>query len=97
MSAPGDVANIVWSDARIRYLTQKGMYSMTLQELLPELRKLDVTDKIEVIKLLTEEVAKQSAVFIDGAVYEVWSPYDSGEAAVQLQKMLDDYRKAHNG
>ncbi|MHB8628542.1 MAG: hypothetical protein ACYDBJ_25030 [Aggregatilineales bacterium] len=69
---------------------------MTLQELLPELSKLAVTDKVEIIKLLTQEVAQQSAVFVAGAVYEVWSPYDSGEAAGQLQKMLDDYKKEHS-
>ena len=66
---------------------------MTLQELLPELSKLAVGDKIEIIKWLTQEVAQQSATFVPGAVYEVWSPYDSGDAAAQLQKMLDDYKK----
>jgi hypothetical protein len=69
---------------------------MTLQELLPELSKLSVADKVEIIKRLSQEVAKQSAVFVPGAVYEVWSPYDSGEAAAQLQKMLDDYKKEQN-
>ena len=70
---------------------------MTLQELLPELSKLPTADKIEVIKKLTQEVAQETAVFVPGAVYEIWSPYDSGAAAVQLQKMLDDYKKGHNG
>ena len=70
---------------------------MTLQELLPELSKLAVTDKVEIIKMLTQEVAQQSAVFVPGAVYEIWSPYDSAEAAAQLQKMLDDYRTQQNG
>jgi len=65
---------------------------MTLQELLPELSKLAIADKIEVIRKLTQEVAQQSAVFVPGAVYEVWSPYDSAEAAAQLQKMLDEYK-----
>ena len=69
---------------------------MTLQELLPELSKLAIADKIEIIKRLTQEVAEQSAEFVSGAVYEVWSPYDSGEAAAQLQKMLDDYKKEQN-
>jgi hypothetical protein len=69
---------------------------MTFQELLPELSKLSMADKVEVIKRLTQDIAKQSAEFVPGAVYEVWSPYDSGEAAVQLQKMLDDYKKEHN-
>jgi hypothetical protein len=70
---------------------------MTLQELLPELSKLTVADKVEIIKKLTQEVAQQSAVFIPGSVYEVWSPYDSGEAAAQLQKILDDHSKEGNG
>jgi len=68
---------------------------MTLQELLPELSKLAVTDKIELIKRLTQEVAQQSAIFVPGAVYEVWSPYDSAAAAAQLQMMLDDYKAAN--
>lgn len=66
---------------------------MTLQELLPELSKLVVTDKVEVIKMLTQEVAQQRAVFVAGAEYEVWSPFDSGEAAIQLQKMLIKIQK----
>jgi len=70
---------------------------MTLQELLPELSKLTVADKVELIKYLTLEVAQQSAVFEPGAEYEVWSPYDSAAAAAQLQKMLDDYKKEHDG
>jgi len=70
---------------------------MTLQELLPELSKLTVIDKVEVIKILTQEVAHQSAVFVPGAIYEIWSPYDSPAAAAQLQKMLDDYREKQNG
>lgn len=70
---------------------------MTLQELLPELSKLSIADKVEIIKRLSQEVAQQSAVFVPGAVYEVWSPYDSGEAATQLQKMLDDYKKEQHG
>ena len=61
---------------------------MTLNELLTELSKLPTTDKVVIIKMLTNEVAQESAKFVPGAVYEVWSPYDSGVAAAQLQKML---------
>ncbi len=70
---------------------------MALQELLPELRKLAITEKVQLIEMLTQEVAQQSAVFVAGAVYEVWSPYDSGAAAAQLQKMLDDNKTKQNG
>jgi hypothetical protein len=70
---------------------------MTLEELLPELSKLAIPDKVQVIQILTREVAQQSAMFVPGAVYEVWSPYDSGEAAAQMQQMLDDYKKEHHG
>jgi len=69
---------------------------VTLQELLPELSKLPVGDKVEIIKRLTQEVAQESAVFTPEAEYEIWSPYDSGKAAAQLQKMLDDFKKTQN-
>ena len=78
--------------ARRSVLILKVGFSVVLGKIVID-GELAVADKVELIRKLTQEVAEQTATFVPGAIYEVWSPYDSGEAAAQLQKMLDDYKK----
>ncbi|CAN5456802.1 hypothetical protein BH10ACI2_BH10ACI2_03210 [soil metagenome] len=64
---------------------------MTITEVLPTLRSLNRKDKIRAIQFLANEVAREEEiVFEEGKIYEVWSPFDSYEAAGQLQKLLDE-------
>ena len=63
---------------------------MTISEVLPTLKALNRTDKIRAIQFLSDEVAKEEGVFQDGKVYEIFTPYESFEAAQQLQKLLDE-------
>lgn len=63
---------------------------MTVIELLPRLKALNHKDKIRAIQFLANEVAKEEDVlFNDGATYEIWSPFDSFEAAEQLNSLLE--------
>ena len=64
---------------------------MTITEVLPKLKELDRKDKIRAIQFLVNEVAKEEEiVFEESKTYEIWSPFDSFEAAEQLQKMIDE-------
>lgn len=67
---------------------------MLSAQLLNELHHLDRTQKLRVVQLLVNKLAGDEALLTDtfpaGAVYEIWSPYESGAAAQQLLKMLED-------
>lgn len=64
---------------------------MTVAELLPTLKSLNHKDKILAIQFLANEVAKEEEVsFDEGKIYEVWSPFDSYEAAEQLNMLLEN-------
>lgn len=55
---------------------------MVSTELVEQLRKLNRVDKLEIIQILTTQLADEENNFIKpGASYEVWSPYDAIEAA----------------
>jgi hypothetical protein len=70
---------------------------MVSVELVSTLHKLSRADKLRVIQLLVNDLAaEEEAFFTQGAMYEIWSPYDSAEAAQTLLKMLND-DKAPNG
>ena len=73
---------------------------MLNEQLLTELHKLDRTQKLSVVQLLVNDLASDEALlaetFPPGAVYEVWSPYDSAEAAQQMQAILDMYKRDHD-
>ena len=71
---------------------------MTITEVLPTLKALNYRDKIRAIQFLANEVAREEEeeiFFEEGKTYEVWSPYESYEAAGQLEKMLDEGKKAN--
>lgn len=64
------------------------MLSETLKN---DLHQLTRADKLRVLQLLIDDLAiEETYEIVPGAVYEVWSPYDSAEAAAILTKMLED-------
>jgi len=70
---------------------------MTLEDLLPELLKLNRGDKLRAIQVLAHEVATEdSARLTPGAHYEIWSPYDSATTARELMEMLNEDQTSAN-
>jgi hypothetical protein len=64
---------------------------MTYIEVLSTLKTLNHKDKIRVIQFLANEVAREEDVFFEeGKTYEIFSPYESFEAARQLRKLLEE-------
>jgi hypothetical protein len=62
---------------------------MSLQELLPALRRLDRAEKLRVMQFLVSELSREEGVVLEsGSEYPVWSPYEAFEAADALTKIL---------
>lgn len=62
---------------------------MSLNELLPELLKLNRDEMVQVIEILKHQViTNDKARIVDGALYEVWSPAITLETAGILQDLL---------
>lgn len=69
---------------------------MTVADVLPTLKALNHKDKIRALQFLANEVAKEEEVFFEeGKTYEIYSPYDSFEAAEQLKKLLEEKESAN--
>lgn len=69
---------------------------MTITEVLPTLKALNRKDKIRAIQYLANEVAKEENVFFEeGKDYEIWSPFESYEAANQLKTLLEENEKVN--
>ena len=69
---------------------------MTLEELFTELRKLKRADKIRAMQSLIQDLAaEEDALLVPGAAYDVWSPYDAGDAAQTLLSMLEAEKDAN--
>jgi len=67
---------------------------MTPEELFIELRKLNRADKLRAMQTLIQNLAaEEDAHLVQGMTYEVWSPYDAGEAAQTLLNMLQDEQR----
>ena len=62
---------------------------MISEHLLEELRQLKRVDKLRVIQMLVNQIAEEEEI-LTGTTYEVWSPYDSPDAAAILMDMLID-------
>lgn len=58
-----------------------------------DLHQLNRADKLRAVQLLVNDLALEEFGIVPGAEYEVWSPYDSAEAAIILTKMLEEYRQ----
>lgn len=70
---------------------------MLTHELITELQKLSRAEKLRVMQLLVNDLAsEEESFFVDGAHYEIWSPYDSASAAHALNQMLTT-KNNHNG
>jgi hypothetical protein len=64
---------------------------MTYTEVLSTLKALNHKDKIRVIQFLANEVAREEDVYFEeGKTYEIFSPYESYEAAGQLRRFLEE-------
>ena len=62
---------------------------MAIQELIPFLRKSSRSQKREVMQFLMRELESEEVIpLVQGATYEVWSPFDSHEAALKLATLL---------
>jgi hypothetical protein len=65
---------------------------MSLAELLPQVETLSREDKRRLMETLQQDLKDQEmlALFPAGQTIEIWSPHEAHEAAVLLQKALDD-------
>ena len=63
---------------------------MTAVELFPILRSLPRADKLKVMQFLIAELAREEEPMLQqGAIYSVWSPLNSHEAAHKLAQLLE--------
>lgn len=64
---------------------------MTLPELIPSIEALPRADKLQLIRLLAADVAREEAITGDVAdkTVPIWSPYDSFEGAAMLLRALN--------
>jgi hypothetical protein len=70
---------------------------MNAEDLFVELRKLNRVDKLRAMELLVLELAaEEQAHLIPGKEYEIWSPYNSEDAAATLLKMLKADRQRND-
>lgn len=64
---------------------------MTLNEILPSLKRLDRFEKMRVVQILIDEIVSEEATYFEsGKQYEIWSPYESHSAAAVLEAMLEE-------
>jgi hypothetical protein len=63
---------------------------MSLQDLLPELLKLNREEKVQAIEILKQQITDDVPQFVEGVGYEVWSPYNSPETAFELLQMIKE-------
>ena len=70
---------------------------MLSEQLVQELRKLNRTEKLRAVQLLVNDLAAEEATLIEQkVVYDVWSPYDSADAAGELMKLLEEDKRNQN-
>jgi hypothetical protein len=63
---------------------------MTVTELYPTLKSLPRADKLKVMQFLVAELAEEEEPTLQpGAIYPIWSPLDSHEAAHKLAQLLE--------
>ncbi|MCY7376428.1 MAG: hypothetical protein LH472_10710 [Pyrinomonadaceae bacterium] len=76
---------------------------MTLTEVLPNLKQLSRTEKLRVVHILIDEIAAEETtaaaeetelnnLLESGRTYEIWSPYDSFDAAAKLNQLLEEHK-----
>ena len=69
---------------------------MSLNELMPELLKLNRDEMLQAIEILQREVAESDkAKITEEVVYEVWSPTITPETASILEDVLRQAKEKH--
>lgn len=64
---------------------------MNLEQLIPELRKLNRADKLRAMQVLVTDLsAEEAAWLIPGESYEIATPYDNEAAAKVLNEVLQN-------
>ncbi|MCA0457256.1 MAG: hypothetical protein LCI00_25010 [Chloroflexi bacterium] len=64
---------------------------MVSPELVEQLQQLSPAEKLRVVQILVNDLAvgDTDQIFTNRS-YEIWSPFDSADAALKLQQMLDE-------
>ena len=64
---------------------------MSLSELPPAIRAMERADKLRLIRLLVDDVAREETAELDMAdqTVPIWSPHDAFEGAASLLCVLD--------
>ena len=72
---------------------------MTITELIQELHQLSPEEKLRIVQLLVNDLAAEEEVIhlVRDQAYEIWSPYDSADAAFALRQMLQEEQSHNNG
>jgi len=68
---------------------QNGGVIVGINELAPILTGLDRADKLRVLQLLVQQLAKEDGVLLSSNSYPIWSPHSSFEAADVLLEALN--------
>jgi hypothetical protein len=68
---------------------------MTLTELIPTIQNLNRSDKIQLLQIIANELAKEEEHLnlVSGEDYPIYSPYNAFEAADTLLKLLEENQK----
>ena len=68
---------------------------MSLTDVLPEIQTLSRLDKIRLIQILAQELARDESELIEaGRSYPIWSPDRAFSAAASLLQALDEDKGA---
>ncbi len=69
---------------------------MTLNELLPALHALPRADKLRLIQVLADDMAREEGITPGdtGKAFPVWSPYEAFDGAAALLRLLDEEKAA---
>jgi hypothetical protein len=65
--------------------------------LMTKLEHLSRIDKLRVIRMLAEQVASEEASMFIAREYEVWSPYNSADAAHTLTQLIEEDKQHSHG
>jgi hypothetical protein len=86
---------LVFVHGKILLKYPSGENYMTAAELLPILKALNHMEKIRAIQFLANEVVREESFFEEGKNYDIWSPFESSDAAEQLTKLIEEREKVN--
>lgn len=67
---------------------------MTFEQIVDEAKKLSRADQYRIVQELVDTLAEEEHLaqqFAGGETYEIWSPYDAGDAAIAMMEALAEY------